>query len=305
MYRVGRRKLASRKDLNKQFPNVIGHINPVGLSDSKTISSHGFTIMETMIFLAVSGALFTSALLLVSGQQAKTEFYQGVRDLNSQIQDVLNDISTGYYSSPSGGFTCLGGPTGPVVSTLVPINAQGTNDGCIFIGRVLAFGDNNDPAPTNTLNIFNVIGNRLTGTFPNETIVTNLIEAKPKALLGPEKVRLPSGLTVGKMVYEDATDGMTYKIGAFGFFSTLTQSYNGTLAGGQNVEVRAYRNTDWFSQTDVDVKAAIDTSTPASWISNVLTICFVSAGTNQHANIIIGGKGKLATKVEIAETKTC
>jgi type II secretory pathway pseudopilin PulG len=45
----------------------------------------GFTIIETMIFLAVSGALLASSLLLVSGSQNKSQFNNAVRDLNRKL----------------------------------------------------------------------------------------------------------------------------------------------------------------------------------------------------------------------------
>ncbi len=59
--------------------------------------SHGYTIIETLIFIAVSGMMFMSAVILVGGRQQEVEFSQGVRDLENKLKDTLNDVSTGYF----------------------------------------------------------------------------------------------------------------------------------------------------------------------------------------------------------------
>ncbi|MBI3624088.1 hypothetical protein HY218_00480, partial [Candidatus Saccharibacteria bacterium] len=56
---------------------------------------NGFTIVESMIFLAVTGTLMLVAFLMINGKQAQAQFATGVRDFNSKIEDIINDISTG------------------------------------------------------------------------------------------------------------------------------------------------------------------------------------------------------------------
>ena len=59
----------------------------------------GYTIVETLIFLAVSALLFVSTIILISGRQAKAQFTNSVRDLVSDITDVANDVANGYYQT--------------------------------------------------------------------------------------------------------------------------------------------------------------------------------------------------------------
>jgi type II secretory pathway pseudopilin PulG len=265
--------------------------------------SGGYTIVETLIFLAVSGMLLGSALLLVNGQQAKTEFTQAVREINSQVQDVLNDISTGYYSNP-GGFTCTQNAV-TLRPNIVPVSsAQGTNADCIFIGRVIAFGTSANPAQLNT---FNVVGVRKTGLSATAPLVKNLTEARPATLLSPDTMTLPGGLRVGGMKYIDATGLIDPDLGAVGIFSTLAQSYGTSLAGSQKTEIRPYINdTRWDTQTIPSITSAIDTKSDTTPLSNGrIEICLLSAGTDQHAIITVGGTGKLTSRVEIFPDRIC
>ncbi len=61
--------------------------------------STGYTIVETMIFLAVSSLMFISAMILINGRQSRAEFIQAVRVFEANLRDVANDVSTGYYAN--------------------------------------------------------------------------------------------------------------------------------------------------------------------------------------------------------------
>lgn len=105
--------------------------------------SGGYTIVETLIFLAVSGALFISAVTVISGRQGRTEFTSAARDFEAQIQDIANDVSTGYYANPALGSNFLK-CSAPLNSALIigsgNGDTQGANTGCIFIGKTLQLG---------------------------------------------------------------------------------------------------------------------------------------------------------------------
>ena len=65
------------------------------------INPLGFTIVETMIFLAVSGALVVVGLSAVYGTQGRSEFRVAVNDAQQQIDKVINNVSNGYYADTS------------------------------------------------------------------------------------------------------------------------------------------------------------------------------------------------------------
>ena len=55
--------------------------------------SYGYTILEALIFLAVSGLLFAAVYPSFVGRDNKTKFSQAVRDLDTKINDIMNDTS--------------------------------------------------------------------------------------------------------------------------------------------------------------------------------------------------------------------
>lgn len=57
----------------------------------------GFTVIESMIFLTISSFVFVSAIAGYSQRQKEVQFTQGVRTLQAQLQDVINDVATGFY----------------------------------------------------------------------------------------------------------------------------------------------------------------------------------------------------------------
>lgn len=82
----------------------------------------GYTIVETMIALAVSASMIIITLLLISGQIAKQQYRTAVYNTEQALQSVLNDVQLGYLSResaiPPG--TCSGG--------------EGASD-CVFAGK--------------------------------------------------------------------------------------------------------------------------------------------------------------------------
>ncbi len=187
------------------------------LSLKDTIS--GYTIVEVMIFLGVSGALFFSVMLLVSGQQGRTEFSQSIRDFQSTIEDTANDVATGYYTS-SGSFICTarapissvytstsrdynvpdgtsplnpGGSFRPITGMGTP--TQGTNQTCTFIGNALHFVPRH--ALKNELRIYAVAGRRLDPQLDasgRPKLVENLSRALPTAI---QKGQIINSLYIG------------------------------------------------------------------------------------------------------------
>jgi type II secretory pathway pseudopilin PulG len=98
----------------------------------------GFTIVETLIVLAVSGALFVSVATLVAGQVGRNQASQAANSIEIYARDVLNDVATGYYPEIGQNFTCTNtGGTAPSIG--LGGAARGNNPVCAFAGKRIVF----------------------------------------------------------------------------------------------------------------------------------------------------------------------
>jgi hypothetical protein len=186
----------------------------------------GFTIIEVIIFLGVSGLLFLSVLGLINNEQNKTQFFQGIHEFYSQIQNLSNNVQIGYYTN-SGDFTCsANGGGAPVISS--GANNEGANYGCTFIGRVLQFAPNDN---TSQYSVYTVVGRQFTSTTPPGPVDT-ITEALPVVITGSSvtNVNLPPGLVISKVSYLDS--GVTHYDSLVGFFTNFPDQVNGGLASG-------------------------------------------------------------------------
>lgn len=252
--------------------------------------SGGYTIVETLIFLAVTGSMFISAMVITGGQQRKTEFSQGVRDFAATLQTYATDVSNGYASFPFGSGSCWTNGTTVVVAASAPGSQR-----CIFIGRVLQFA----PGGDNTkYQVYSVVGTQYQLTSPakeSESIAT----AAPIAL-GPgsgadysKQVSLGGGLTVGWVRHS----GLGSNIGSMGFFTTFAAYPGGNLASNSlNVNTVPVVSSTLTDTTTALVTKVHNPSNLA--LSNPqVTICLNSAGTNQSAQFTFGGTGNGAGTV--------
>lgn len=85
----------------------------------------GYTIVEVLIFLAISGSMLAVAITSMSGQQQKMEFRHAMQDLEFRIRDMMSDVDKGFEAKPNNdtNYNCSGVPLSP-------------NDvGCVFVGR--------------------------------------------------------------------------------------------------------------------------------------------------------------------------
>jgi prepilin-type N-terminal cleavage/methylation domain-containing protein len=96
----------------------------------------GYTIIEVMIVLAVSGVMFLIAASFINGKQARTAFTAGVNQMASNLQDIIEQVTDGKYSDIPLSCSFIGGSlTFPVGTT----NLQGTNADCVFLGKIFHF----------------------------------------------------------------------------------------------------------------------------------------------------------------------
>lgn len=279
-----------------------------GTARLKNGKSTGFTIIEVMIVLAVTGALFISASVLIAGRTNKTQFQQAINDATAQIRQTLNEVSTGYYAN-LGNFQCQN------ISNALSITSgsakQGSNSGCVFLGKVMQFGvKNTDPQQYTT---FAVAGLQKDASN-NE--VTTYTDAKP-AVIYPSTAQpnAPNSATSGKLLYGLSVSKMYYNgnqansIGSVAFLTTLG-SYAGTdlQSGANKITVVPVTGTA-LNDTPANAANTINSnlvSSSAISLTNGVQICFDSAGTNQSGLVTIAGNGQqFSVTLSIKGNKGC
>jgi type II secretory pathway pseudopilin PulG len=93
-------------------------------------TQNGYTIVETLIVLAVTGAMFVVAAVMISGQVSRYQFRDGVLNSQNTVQSVINDVQTGYFSlATSSSAPCNSGD-----------NTVPGDSNCVYIGKIVDFG---------------------------------------------------------------------------------------------------------------------------------------------------------------------
>ncbi len=272
----------------------------------------GFTVVETLIVLAVTGSMLLGAMALVSGRQSATEFSQASRGVQSQLQQALNEVAAGQYQTDTN-LKCTASSLGPQLSSTP--TPQGTNKACIYLGKVLQFA----VAPLagqETYNVYTLVGLRGADTDP----ILNLTAAKPRVIARsltdgpsvPDDVydvrRLANGLKVVKMYYNN---NPLNQIGAVAFVSSI-----GSLEASdtsQQVNVVAVPLTE-LGKTKLDgVKQINDafqvgTGIPSAALNppEGVQLCFSDGSSNRSALLTIGAAGRFSSvELTMKGTGTC
>lgn len=251
----------------------------------------GYTVIEVMLFMAISGFMFIIAATAISGKHAQAQFKQGVQSTNEVVRQIANDVANGYYPSNSD-FSCSGGSN----ITTVTSTGQGQNKGCIFMGKVLKFNFDAD----NTYDIYSLSGRQFKGSNSAiaDGVPTNLNDASPAIVdrLTESGKRIEWGLTVTKVINKNSgnapLDGIAF-IKSFGSYGS-----SGLDSGNQDV---------------IAIPIPRNTSNPAAYVKNAdsllagfsqvaVNICFDDDG-RQGAVVIGGSNGqRLTTEVKIGRT---
>ncbi len=122
----------------------------------------GFTIVEALIVLAVTGMLFVSTSMLIRGQIEKTRYQDSMRQLQQMVQNTIDDVENGYL-----------------------IGDSGTSDTNLLVGKSFQFCVNNSfsgcPADATSEEMYT-------------TTITQNINTGTKSFVQLSKTYLPGGL---------------------------------------------------------------------------------------------------------------
>ena len=288
-----------------------GILNPMKQGGYPEVSS-GFTIVETMIVLAVTGVLFLSAVMLINGRQNRTQFTTAINLLQQQLQQIVNETASGFYPRDTA-FSCTrGSSTPPHLNTQASGDHQGQNPDCIFLGKVIQFGvKNTDPE---LYGVFPILGNRLdtTGAIEASTLygVTGSLPeaAAATSVLGPNNslvginttAAMTQGLQAVSMWYGTDTTKTT---GTVALVSTLpTPNGNGVTSGTQHLTLYTVSGSalqQTSAQIADEIYPGIVNAQPLVAV-NSISICLASGTTNQSGLITIGpSDGSLASSVTV------
>lgn len=98
------------------------------------INKKGFTIIETMIVLAISALLFVMAIAALNGKEAETAFVTSANTLKSQYIEYLAYDSDGYFNYNNHyQYNCYSNGLAKDKPGTSPL---GTSSSCIFLGSI-------------------------------------------------------------------------------------------------------------------------------------------------------------------------
>lgn len=251
----------------------------------------GFTIVEVLMFLAVTGVLMTIAMLTIGGSRQKAEFSASVRDFNSGIQGIISEVRTGYFPNKTAQVKCrVNTSTFALEMTgLFATAEQGAHPECVFLGKVLYF-DLAVTSPRNSVSVITVAGKAFDSTTGNPP--TTYVASTPKPVAGTyasidltETLNLTNGLLVTKVI--SSADPLAPS--AFGIFNSLATDAGGSLSANI-VTIPGSTSGANLATTLGSIKL---TSEPT--INPTIAICLQHGGTNgTRAVVIIGFKDRTA-----------
>lgn len=279
----------------------------------------GFTIVETMIVLAVTGLMFLLAVVAINGKQNQAEFNQAVNDIRSQIQQEIDQVGAGDYPDTSN-FQCS--PSGNTLSITAGAKAQGSNEGCVFLGKVMQFGvRGTSPEAFRVYNIAGLQNATAGSTSPFQNAYPTVVGVNNNYSNYSVAGMLHYGLTTA-WVRSDKNitcKAASCSLGAVGFLDELgaiNAQGTGYINGTQPLDLVPLRGTTLGQYVDGNPSAA--TSINSALRKNNLTaygpinptngvqICFASGGTNQSALITIGNGGRdLSVDLRIKDGRSC
>ncbi len=263
---------------------------------------HGYTILETLIVIAVTGLLFASAVGMFRGRQIHNQFVQATDQFRAAMQDVSNDVINGQFAK-NNSYTCS--VSAGSVTITSGSGSQGTNTDCIFLGKVVQFGvqdgTNCDAAPSDqgACDLFKtyVIAGQRKKNDGKE--VTSLTEAKPQSIdVLTNEGSLDYGLHISAVWNLGDSSNAATKIGGVAFVAPLNSYQNDSLQTGVQ-QVSFYPiNTTSLGQTGGEFGSVISAANGANYGTpdpqNGILICLSRSDDKEKSAILIGGDNKQA-----------
>ena len=249
----------------------------------------GFTIVEVLVVLAISGALLASSLALVANLQPEADFTQSMYDMKSKIENSIRGASNTNYPNTTQ-FDCIKSANKPtLVSVIAPATHEpGTNQDCIFLGKALAI-----PLNAGTLYIYSILGLRTDASGNN---ITTYEAATPTVAntSGFDLTETYSRNNTSIRLLSAKADSYSGTRALAGFYGNLSKGSN-TYGGqaGSSFYSKSYAYTSGNPQTCIQEPGS--TCTPQQL--NRWDLCFDDYSGKQKALLSIINSGAGATTV--------
>ena len=267
----------------------------------------GYTIIEVLLFVALTSFLLIIAIANINGGQKQVQFSQGVRDFGSELSDIINDIPTGFFPT-NNALTCTVGGSRPTIDDGGG-SGLGKDDKCIYVGKALQFRPDGDDSK---VLVYTLAGQRLTAAGD---LVTSIDEAAPVAVANPadptfqdtiEEIPLRNGVRISRIFNGDAPTPLAASM-QYGVIAIVT-TFEGTTPTGdvsQAVQIGAVRDTT-IGSTKLQAYNMINklqTTSPGNngelvKATGGIVICLES-DNNKKASIVVGTNGSAGTKFDI------
>lgn len=281
----------------------------------------GYTIVETMIFLAVTGVLFASALATVNGRQASVQFTQSVQDYQSKLEEIINQVSSGYYLN-NGDFTCdvvVSSASSRPTFSATP-SAQGSSNKCVLMGKAIHFtssGASESSAGAIKYNLISIAGRRLNSKTPPQEVQT-FAEALPTAIAPTsttgtvtqtfagisnkiESGETQYGLRVTRIVNPLDTTTTYDMIVLLTSLPKLAGQSSNLASGKQRVNFAALRTSTVLTSNTLNAATTINAINDSINLNplNGIVICLAGSG-DKRAMITVGeGAGRASARLDV------
>jgi len=246
----------------------------------------GYTIIEVMIVLAVSGVMFLIAADFISGKQERTSFTEGVNEMASRIQDTIQQVTSGQYSDI--GLNCSF--TGSSTSVFSGTNPQGTNSTCIFLGKLIHFSEHDAAGGSHNYETFSLAGGLVNPTVSTPVTLANVYPAAIDPSLTTQqtiaqRLDVVTGMKVTPFVGSPPVPGPPVTNYSIGFIQNLGASTGaGSFqSGGQTISMVYGRTLSAPGMTEFAAATALNSNID---YAQKAQICLTD-GT-QTAELIIG-----------------
>lgn len=232
----------------------------------------GYTIIETLIFLVVSAALFFSVIGVYTVQNRRTQFYQSVQTFDQKVRDVLNDVDSGFYPTLNN-IVCT--DSGGTVAVSEGSVEQGKNQACVFAGKALQLNQN-----SGNYDIYTLAGRRA---------ATTIDDAGARAITF---LRDRGFLSAGLVVTDVKTAAGTHS--GLAVLSNFGEEVGSGDSGVGNRTALATIDTPVGNDGSISLSSA-----NIAQADRGILICLQEEGGGRKATILVGGSAQSGTEVTV------